>query len=148
MSDRDWHKLQRPVAIWSAGRGLDLATTLADQHRNLLPKRITTAQLSGLSSVVQAAESLEQVTDFAQHQGTRAARAGRLDVQGYWDAVREVLGDLESEAAQLLDKAGLLVEEAEDRGKRPPRAPSWLTLWLAQEFVQHLVTHSLYLGAV
>lgn len=146
MNDGDRLKLRRPVVAWSDGRGLALATTLAEQHRDLLPRRITNAQLAGLNGVVQAAESLEQVTDFAQHQGTRAARAGRLDVQGYWDAVREALGGLESEAAQLLTQAGLSAEEPAGKGKRTARAPAWLTLWLAQEFVQHLVARSLYIG--
>jgi len=148
MSDEDRLKLQLPMAAWSDGHGLNQATALVQKHRHLLPKRITNAQLSGLNGVVQAVDRLDQVMDFAQHQGMRAARAGRMDVKGYWDDLREALDTLEGEAVQLLAQAGLSVEEAEGNGKRSPRAPSWLTLWLAQEFVQHLVAHSLYLGAV
>jgi len=138
MNNRERLKLQRMVAIWSDGHGLAQATALAEKHRHLLPKRITNAQLSGLNGLVQAGSSLTQVMGFAQHQGGRAARAGRVDVKGYWDDLREALGRLEGEADRLLTQAGVPVEGL----------PSKLTLWLAQEFVQHLVAHSLYLGVV
>jgi hypothetical protein len=147
MNEEERLKLRRPVAAWSDGRGLAQATALADQHRYLLPKRITNAQLSGLNGVVQAATDLGQVTAFAQHQGERAARAGRLDVKGYWDALRQALEALEGEAGNLAAQAGMTLVPPSGKGKARPKAPEWLTLWLAQEFVQHLVAHSLYLGA-
>jgi hypothetical protein len=148
MNEEERLKLRRLVASWSDGRGLAQATTLADQHRYLLPKRITNAQLSGLNGVVQAAANLEQVTAFTQHQGERAARAGRLDVKGYWDALRQALEALEREAEDLATQAGLTLAPPPGKGKARSKAPEWLTLWLAQEFVQHLVAHSLYLSTI
>ena len=142
MNDEAQRKLQQPVAAWSDGQGLALATELVERHQNLLPKKITNAQLSGLNGVVRAVDEVDRVMDFAQHQGTRAELAGRTEVKDYWDDLRETLGGLEDEAAQLLSQTGVSVEVT---GKGA-RALAWLTLWLAQEFVQHLIAHSLYIG--
>jgi hypothetical protein len=146
MNDADMMRTRRAMARWSDGPGTAHATTLAEQYRNLLPKRITNAQLSGLNGLVQAGRNLRQVTAFARHQRTRAARAGRLDVKDYWDALRQALEGLEIEAGSLAAQAGILSGPPAPAGKAQSKAPDWLTLWLAQEFVQHLVIHSLYLG--
>lgn len=146
MNDEAWRKLQQPVAAWSDGPGMNLATALVERHQALLPRQITNAQLSGLNGVVQAVDDVNRVMAFAQHQGTRAALANKEEVQAYWDDLRDTLGRLEDEAARLLSQAGLSAEALPDKGKRPSRAPARLTLWLAQEFVQHLIVHSLYIG--
>ena len=146
MKDVDRSRLRGSVAAWSDGRGFAQSTPLADQHRDLLPRRITNAQLSGLNGLVQAASSLRQVAAFAQHQAARAARSGRPDVKGYWDALRQTLEGLEREADDLAAQAGMLSAMPEAKGKPQTKAPDWLVLWLAQEFVQHLVVHSLYIG--
>lgn len=148
MNEEERLKLRQYTAAWSDGDGLARATALADRFRDLLPRRITHAQLAGLNSVVQAAPGLGQVTAFVMHQADRAVRAGRLDVKEYWDALRQALEGLEGEAAQLAAQAGMAAPPAPGKGKRPAKGFGWLTIWLAQEFVQHLVAHSLYLGVI
>lgn len=147
MNEGDRLKLRPLLVWWSDGRGYDLATALADEHAYLLPKRITNAQLSGLNSVVQAASHLGEVRAFAQHQAQRAARAARLDVEGYWRALQQALDKLESEASSLAAQGEIVPPAQPPKGKSSPKPPDWLALWLAQEFLQHLVAHSLYLGA-
>lgn len=139
-------KLRPVVVAWSDGRGADQARALADKYAYLLPGRITNAQLSGLNGLVQAATRLGQVSEFTQHQAQRAARAGRLDVRDYWDALGQALRVLEDEASRLAAQTGVELTSSPARGKGTPKALDWLALWLAQEFVQHLVAHSLYLG--
>jgi hypothetical protein len=135
------------VERWSGQQGFDKATELADEFRYLLPNRITNSQLSGLSRIVQAATTLGQITGFIQHQTTRAARAGRLDVKGYWEALQRALDGLQTEAADLTAVyLGAPMIQPPGKGKVRPKAPEWLTLWMAREFLQHLVTHSLYIG--
>lgn len=139
--------IRQRMAAWSDGDGQTAAIALAERHRHLLPKRITNAQLSGLNNVVWAAPDVARVRDFLTHQASRAERAGRLDVKGYWDDVAQTLVQLEATATQLAAEAGLTVEAPAGRKGRS-RAPAWVELSLAQAFVQHLVAHSLYLGAM
>ncbi|MCI0401673.1 MAG: hypothetical protein L0Z68_10345 [Gammaproteobacteria bacterium] len=136
------------VATWSDEVGLVQAMALAEKFRYLLPRRITNAQLSGLNGVVQTAPDLGKVIDFTKHQGKRAESAGRLDVAGYWEELQKAFQRLQEEAAGLAVKAGLIVEVSTGKKSFHPGAPASLSLWLAQEFTQHLVVHSLYLGAV
>jgi len=147
MNGEEQLNLRRLVAAWSDGRGLTQATALVEKHRHLLPRRITHSQLLGLNGIVQAANELGEVIIFTQHQGERAMRVGRQDVKSYWDELRQALEALEGEAADLATEAGLLPTPPPDKKKTQPRPPSWLVLWLTREFVQHLVVHSLYLGA-
>lgn len=142
------YKLWPLITAWSDNEGLARATALADRFRELLPRQITTAQLAGLNGVVQSAPDIGKVTSFATHQASRASRAGRLDVKDYWDALHETLGGFEQEITQLMAKAGVpMPPEPSRRQRRQQGNPlDRLALWLAQEFVQHLVAHSLYIG--
>ena len=146
MNEQEQIKLRPLVAAWSDGVGLDQAMALAEQFRYLLPRRITNAQLSGLNGVVQAAANLGQVVEFAKHQGKRAESAGRLDVADYWEDLQKAFQRVEEEAVKLTVQAGITWEAPQGKKKFQPKALGKLSLWLAQEFVQHLVAHSLYLG--
>lgn len=141
-------KLQPWITAWSDGEGLTRAKALVDRFRALFPRQITNAQLAGLNSAVQVVPELGQVTAFAIHQASRAARAGRLEVKDYWDAVREMLEGLEYEAEQLAAQAGVIMPPVTGRRQRRKQTEefAWLGLGLAREFVQHLVAHSLYIG--
>ncbi len=119
---------------WSDGQGVTLAVELAERHAHLLPRRITNAQLFGLSGIAQAIDDPDGVIAFIQHQGERALRANRHDVKSYWDDVRQTLESLREEAVRLAAKADVSLE--------PP-----LIMEMMREFVQHLVVHSLYIGA-
>jgi hypothetical protein len=74
-------KRKQSIAAWS-DRWQAEAARFADGHRDLLPKRITNAQLYGLGNVVRSARRYADIERFIRHQAEKAERAGRLDVQG------------------------------------------------------------------
>lgn len=134
--------LRRLLAAWSdqAQRG---AAELAESYRDLLPRQITNAQLNGLQNIVHVAPGYKGIKDYIENQGNKASRAGRDDVADYWKAVLKALNDLRPESERLLNtvpggpplttaEGKLLMDEWHRR--------------LAREFVQHLVTHSLYVA--
>ena len=133
--------LRRRLAAWSDGVEPD-AVRLVEQYRDLLPRRITNAQLSGLENVVGQASDYREIRTFLNNRTTRANRAGRLDVAGYWNALTETLDELKSEAEQLW--SDLAPTGVSDRQRKA--AVDELRVRLAREYVQHLVTHSLYLS--
>jgi len=130
-------KQKQGIAAWS-DRWQAEAARFADSHRDLLPKRITNAQLYGLGNVVRSARRYADIDRFIRHQAEKAERAGRLDMQGYWNDLKDALGKLRSEAQALLKTfplpAGMDHQEALDALHRE----------LAGLYVQHLIAHSLY----
>ena len=72
--------LRRLVAAWSDQSRKD-AAKFVDSRRDLLPRRITSAQLYGLINVVRSAHCFADIQQFVRHQGEKAERSGRLDVQ-------------------------------------------------------------------
>jgi hypothetical protein len=134
--------LQRRLAMWS-DRAQKPAAELAEQYQDLLGRRIGNAQLSGLNNIVQSAPSFDQVKEFVKHQGDKAERAGRYDVKEYWDAVGKALGELEGQAWELANEAGLPVPPKSSKPKELKAALNDIHLMLAQEWVQHLAAHSL-----
>ena len=137
--------LRRLLAAWS-DRIQKNAVAQAEQYRDLLGRRIGGAQLSGLNNIVRSAPSFEKVKDFVRHQGEKAERAGRSDVHQYWTAVERALHALEDEAWKLASDAGLPVPPKHAKPKQLREALGWLYLELAQEYVQHLVAHSVMLS--
>jgi hypothetical protein len=130
-------KRKQNIAAWS-DRWQAEAARFADSHRDLLPKRITNAQLYGLGNVVRSARRYADIERFIRHQADKAERAGKLDVQGYWNDLKDALGKLRSEAQALLKTLPL-----------PSGAGNWEDLdelhrELAGLYVQHLIAHSLY----
>ncbi len=113
------------------------AARFADSHRDLLPRRITNAQLYGLGNVVRSAQRYADIERFIKHQAEKAERAGRLDVQGYWNDLETALGKLRGEAQTLLKSLTLPVE-ADSK-----QAVDALHRELAGLYVQHLIAHSL-----
>jgi hypothetical protein len=130
-------KRKQSIAAWS-DRWQAEAARFADGHRDLLPRRITNAQLYGLGNVVRSARRYADIERFIRHQAEKAERAGRLDVQSYWNDLEDALGKLRSEAQALLKTpplpAGMDHQEALDDLHRE----------LARLYVQHLIAHSLY----
>jgi len=130
-------KRKQSIAAWS-DRWQAEAARFADSHRDLLPKRITNAQLYGLGNVVHSAGRYADIERFIHHQAEKAERAGRLDVQGYWNDLKDALGKLRNEAQALLKTLPL-----------PAGTDNWEALdalhrELAELYVQHLIAHSLY----
>jgi hypothetical protein len=119
------------------------ASGLAEQFRDLLGRKIGNAQLSGLNNIVQCAPSFDQVKKFVEHQGKKAERAGRFDINEFWEAVGKALAGLENEAWKLATEAGLSVPPKGSKPHELRRALDPLFLRLAREYVQHFVTHSL-----
>jgi hypothetical protein len=130
-------KRRQSLASWSDRRQAE-AARFADSHRDLLPKRITNAQLYGLGNVVRSARRYADIERFIRHQAEKAERAGRLDVQGYWNDLKDALGKLRGEAQALL-KTLLLPAGMDNR-----EALDTLHRELAGLYVQHLIAHSLY----
>lgn len=128
---------KQKIAAWS-DRWQAAAARFADAHRDLLPRRITNAQLFGLRNVVRSARRYADVEKFIRHQAEKASRAGRLDVQGYWNDLQTALGSLRGEAHALLKDLSL---PAETDSKEALDA---LHRELAGLYVQHLIAHSLY----
>lgn len=138
MSDLEYQLIRRQkIAAWS-DRWQPEAARFADRHRDLLPRRITSAQLYGLGNVVRSAQLYAEIERFIQHQAAKAERAGRLDVQGYWNDLETALSKLRSEAQTLL-KTLPLPAEADSR-----QTLDALHRELAGLYVQHLIAHSLY----
>jgi hypothetical protein len=129
--------LKQSVAVWS-DRWQAKAARFVDDHRDLLPRRITNAQLYGLRNRVENARSCSDIRQFAQHQAEKAGRAGRTDVQEYWSDFMGVLDKLESEAQLLLN------QEALRRQIDSQTALDALHRDLVGIYVQHLIAHSLY----
>lgn len=138
MSDLEYPLLRKQrLAAWS-DRWQAEAARFADSHRDLLPRRITNAQLYSLGNVVRSARRYADVERFIRHQAEKAARAGRLDVRGYWNDLAAALGNLRGEAQTLL-KSLPLPPETDARA-----ALDTLHRELAELYVQHLIAHSVY----
>lgn len=133
-------ELERRLAAWS-DRIQPQAADLAGGYRDLLARRITNAQLSGLNNVVQAAPSFRQIKLFIERQGDKAMKAGREDVADYWNAVGKALESLRRDAEQMLTSVPGGPQLNTPAGKLV------LDGWhcrLVQEYVQHLVAHSIW----
>ncbi len=130
--------LRQSLAAWSDANQ-HIASNLADSYQDLLARRITNAQLSGLNNVVRAAPTFKEISDFVKHQVDKAVRAGRDDVADYWSAVGKALAELRRDAEQIWRAV-----YAEPSSTTPPdkQAVDELHRRLAGEFVQHLVAHS------
>jgi len=129
-------KRKQRIAAWS-DRWQAEAARFADSHRDLLPKRITNTQLYSLGNVVRSARCYADIERFIHRQAEKAERAGRLDVQGYWNDLKDVLGKLRGEAQALLKTlrpAGAGSQEDLDT----------LHCELTRLYVQHLIAQSLY----
>lgn len=131
-------RLRRLMARWG-DRLQKPASQFSDDHRDLLPRRITNAQLYGLYNIVRNSRSFADIHRFIRHQEEKAGRAGRRDVQEYWKELLETLSGLKSKAQALQEQASLL-PAAED----PKSALDALHCQLVEEFVRHLIAHSLY----
>ncbi|HDQ73752.1 MAG TPA: hypothetical protein ENN19_16885 [Chloroflexi bacterium] len=130
--------VRRLVAIWS-DRSQKEAAKFVDGRRDLLPRRITSAQLYGLADVVRSAHRFTDIQKFTRHQGEKAERAGRLDVRDYWVEMEKALRDLRKDAENLCQQAGPPPPKVSEKP-----ALDELHCKLVNEFVKHLVAHSLY----
>lgn len=146
--------LRRALAKWSDS-AQQLASTLAEEHRGVLGRRvgnkiegqrIGNAQLSGLNDITQTAASFEDVKKFADWQGEKAERAGRYDVKEYWDAIAKALEALEKEAWTVASDAGLSVPPKDSKPQVLKKVLNEIYIMLAQEWVQHFVAHSLMIA--
>jgi hypothetical protein len=138
MSDQEYRLIQRQkIAAWS-DRWQSEAAQFADSHRDLLPRRITNAQLYGLGNVVRSARRYADIEEFIEHQSEKAGRAGRPDVQGYWNDLKTAVGRLRGEALALLKTVPPPVE-ADSK-----QTLDALHCELVGLYVQHLVAHSVY----
>ena len=135
-------QLRTRLAAWSDRVQVE-ASALAERYRDLLPRRITNAQLSGLTNIVQAVSTFAEIEKFVTHQGQKAARAGRADMQEYWPDVGKALEELRREAERMWTETpgGPAASSREARNSLDE-----FHCRLAREFVQHLVAHSLFLG--
>ena len=128
---------KQKIAAWS-DRWQAEAARFADSYRDLLPKRITNAQLYGLGNVVRSARRYADIERFFRHQAEKGERAGRLDVQSYWNDLKDILSKLRGEAQTLLKTLSL------PAGMDNREALDVLHRELARLYVQHLIAHSLY----
>jgi hypothetical protein len=132
--------LRRSVAAWSDGIESKVVR-LVEEKRDLLPRRITNAQLSGLENVVGQASTYREIQAFLDNRADRANRAGRLDVATYWNTLSEVLSALKTEA----ENVGMaMFADLTDRQRKI--AVDEFHVRLVREYAQHLVAHSLYVG--
>lgn len=130
--------LRRRLAVWSDGI-VPQAVRFVEQYRDLLPRRITNSQLSGLENVVGQSTTYKEIRAFLDNRADRANRAGRLDVAAYWNALIEALNDLKDEAEQL---GKTMCIGLDDRQRKA--LVDELHVWLVREYVQHMVAHSLF----
>lgn len=130
-------EIWQAIAIWS-DQAEKRASKFADNHRDLLPRRITNSQLYGLTNSVRSVRRFNELLNFVHNQGNKAERAGRLDVRDYWSDLGNVLNGLKDEASELIKQAELRKEINKTANL------DILQIKLAEAFVQHLVAHSLY----
>ncbi|HXK89818.1 MAG TPA: hypothetical protein PL027_07485 [Thermosynergistes sp.] len=130
-------KLKQSLAAWSDHWQAE-AARFADSHRDLLPRRITNTQIFGLGNVVRSARRYTDIEHFIRHQAEKAERAGRLDVQGYWNDLNEALSKLRGEAQALLKTLSVPL------GTDSRKTLDALHRELAGLYVQHLIAHSMY----
>jgi hypothetical protein len=136
--------LRREIAAWS-DRAQKSAAAFAEEYRDLLPRRITNAQLAGLNNIVQATTMLDQVKKFIDHQREKASRTGYEDVPIYWQELNKVFTALRPDAEKLLNAIGISAP-SDPKSKEYKALLDEVCLLLAREWVQHLVAHSLLLG--
>jgi hypothetical protein len=137
--------LRTKLAAWSDQQQAS-AVKLAEHFSDLLGRRIGNAQLAGLNNSLASAQSYEDVKAYVRGQGDKAGRARRSDVKEYWEAIEKALIGLEEEAWQMANAAGLPVPPEGSKPRQMREALDWLYLRLGQEYVQHLVAHSLMLS--
>lgn len=131
------HTLVRRLAVWS-DEVQKQAVALVDRHRDLIPKRITHAQLSGLQNTVRSAPNMQTIRRFLDHQAQRAGRTGRAEIQAWWQEVRKAMDGLGREVEELSSQPGGMVADRVEREA--------LHLQLVREYVQHLVAHCWLVG--
>ncbi len=130
-------KTKHLLALWS-DRVQAQATKFADDHRALLPRRISNAQLYGLWNVVRAARRFSAIKTFVDHQIEKASRRGQSDVQDYWNSLGKEFDQLGGEASELLKQLSLPLEP-----ERRATADE-LHCDLIKLFVQAFVAQSVY----
>lgn len=134
--------LRQVLTVWSDGVEKE-ANKFADEHRDLLPRRITNSQLYGLANIVRSAYRFNDIKNFIQHQEEKAERSNRPDVHGYWLALGKKLSELQDEAQKLLQQAGFVFDKKDKK-----KALDELHRQMVETFVQHLIAHSLYWSPV
>lgn len=134
--------LRQMLTVWSDGIEKE-ANKFADERRDLLPRRITNSQLYGLANIVRSAYRFNDIKNFILHQGEKAERSNRPDVQEYWLALGKKLSELHNEAQKLLQQAGPALDKKDKR-----EALDKLHHQMVETFVQHLIAHSLYWSPV
>jgi len=88
--------------------------------------------------VVRSARRYADIERFIRHQAEKAERAERIDVQGYWNDLKDALGKLRSEAQALLKTLPF------PTGMDNREVLEALHRELVGLYVQHLIAHSLY----
>jgi len=121
---------------------------LAERFRDQLGYRsgmIGASQLSALNNHARSAPTFEKLKEFVAHQAEKAEKADKPKIKEYWTELKSKLIELENEAQNLAVEAGLPVPSKEGKPKQMREAMNWLYLWLGQEYIQHLVAHSLFI---
>jgi hypothetical protein len=137
--------LNHRLSVWS-DQAQKTAVEQAERFRDLLGRRITNAKLAGLNNIVRSAPSFEKVKEFVRSQKQKEEKQDHFDVTKYWIVMGQMLEKLENDAWQLATDIGLELPSKENKPKKMREALGWLYLRLAQEYIQHLVAHSLMLS--
>ena len=135
-------RLRRCVAAWSDQHQRE-ATDFLREFTGLIPKKIGNAQFAGLNNLAQAAQNMNTVRDFINHQGRKAERAGSDEKYSFWIKLKGQLEKLPKEAEDVAGRAQIaLPPDAKNKGLMIDK----IARVLLQEWVQHLVAESILLS--
>ena len=141
--------LHRAVSHWSDTQSAR-AEQIADKYRDLREGRhppLSNAQLSGILAYLTSQEKWADQKRFVRHQREKADKAERRDnLSDFWKDLEQAGDTLQQKDAKAVWAQTL--EAAGEAGKEfnPNKPPDIVHQLLLREFVQHLVSHALYVA--
>src|SRR5438128_1792759 len=110
------------------------AVQLAERHRPL-----SSSQANGLMAVVNGEDNINTVlTNYIQRQGTKSTK--REEEKAFWSDLKKEMDGLRKQAEAILQNLGWMA--ADKKTQQDQR--NQIHLWLARDYVQHLVAHIIY----
>jgi hypothetical protein len=115
---------------------LQAAVRFAERHPPL-----PSNQANGLLNVVNCEANINTIlSNYIQHQaGKSTARH-----PAFWNELKRELEGLRKQAEEIQQKIGALPQEK----KQQQQERNEIHLWLARDYVQHLVAHTIYRAAL
>jgi hypothetical protein len=142
-------ELHRAVSRWSDTQRARIEN-IADKYRDLrigLHPPLSNAQLSGILAYLTTPEKWADQKHFIRHQREKADKAERRDnLADFWKDLEQAGDTLQQQDAKMVWAQALQAAGKAGSGFNPNKPPDIVHQLLLREFVQHLVSHALYLA--